>query len=241
MDNHFHYNVVPKRNGGYTTRCVTQDDLLTPELVASTKAALAIRGIVLTDEHITAAHEESARVRIAALARGRVCRRLFGFFTDEPSCGGSHADADFTPTVQNMNAAAPGRLAPAGQALFESFLSFQRDAVLGDKVPVITRVYNGTTHATDTISLGGSFRLSGPGDFGPEPLTTATTLGIFVQRSGTSPVHVTSISNWTDREIFGSWPAVLIGAGSVTLTLVVKYPGNTQTSTFVYGTPLPVV
>ena len=44
MDEHFHFNVVPMQSGGYTTRAVTQDDLLTAELIASTKAALAARG-----------------------------------------------------------------------------------------------------------------------------------------------------------------------------------------------------
>ena len=241
MDDHFHFNVTPKHGPGYTTRCVMQDDMLTPELVALTKAALSTRGITLTDEQITAAGEEIAKVRIAALAIGRPVRRAFGYFTDEPTCGGSHANADFSPTVTNMNPTVRGRLAPDGQALFESLLSFQRDAVLGDKVPTITRVYNGTTHAIDTMTLGGSFRLSGPADFGPEPATTATTLGVFITRVGMSPVHVTSISRWTDSEIFGSWPTMISSSGNATLSIVVKYPGNSELSTFVYGTTLPVV
>lgn len=84
MDQNLHFNVVPKPGGGYTTRIVTQEDLLTAELVASTQAALAARGITLTAEQITAVGEELSKVRIAALARGRVVRRAFGYFTDEP-------------------------------------------------------------------------------------------------------------------------------------------------------------
>jgi len=115
MDNHFHFNVTPKPTGGYTTRIVFQEDLLTPELVASTKSALAARGVTLTDEQITATGEELAKVRIAALTKCRPIRRAFGLFTEEPTCGGSHPDPDFSPTVENMNVGVRGRLAPAGQ------------------------------------------------------------------------------------------------------------------------------
>jgi hypothetical protein len=194
-----------------------------------------------TDEQITAVGEELSKARIGALSRGRVVRRAFGFFTDEPTCGGSHLDPDFSPTLENMNVAVRGRLAPDGQALFESLISFQRDAVLGDKVPLVARVYNGSTHGTDTLTLGGAFRLSGPGDFGPEPATSATTLGVFLVRAGGTSTRVTSITQWTDSEIFGAWPMTLSGTGNVTLSVVVKYPRNTSTSTFIYGTNLPVV
>ena len=241
MDTHLHFNVTPKAGGGYTTRLVTQEDLLTPELVAAIKAGCTARGITLTDEQITVAGEESAKARIAALARGRVVRRAFGLFTQEPTCGGSHPDPDFTPTIENMNVAVRGRLAPAGQDLFESLITFHRDAVLGDKVPIVTRVYNGTTRATDTITLGGAFRLNGPEDFGPEPTTAETTLGVFLQRTGGSPVRITSISRWTESEIFGSWPTTVAGTGNATLSLIVKYSGNLEPRTFIYGTSLPIV
>ncbi len=242
MDSNFHFNVVPKAGGnGNTTRVVTQDELLTPELVTSTQTALAARGITLTAEQITAVGEECAKVRIAALAQGRPVRRAFGFFTDEPTCGGSHADPDFTPTVENMNAGVRGRLAPAGQELFDSLVTFQRDGVKGDKVPTVTRVYNGTTRDTDQITLGGPFRISGPGDFGPEPGMVGSTLGIFLERTGGTPVRIGAFSDWTGSEIRGAWPAAISGTGTAELRLVVQYVGNADPSTFIYGTPLTVL
>lgn len=241
-DNHFHFNVMPKAGGvGNTTRVVNQEELLTPELVASTKTALAARGITLTAEQITAVGEELAKVRIAALAQGRPVRRAFGFFTDEPTCGGSHDSPDFTPTVDNMNAGVRGRLSPAGQELFDSLVSFQRDGVKGEKVPMLTRVYDGATKLLDRVTLGGPFRISGPEDFGPEPDGPATTLGIFLKRTGGTSVRIGMFSKWTDSEIFGSWPAAISGTGDVELRVVTQYPGNADPSTFIYGTMLPVV
>lgn len=240
MDPYFHYNVIPKTGGGYTTRVVGQDDLLTPELVASTVTALAARGIILTAEQVTAAGEEMSKVRILALARGRTVRRAFGYFTDEPTCGGVHPDSDFTADVNNMNPAVRGRLAPAGQALFESHLQFQRNGVLGEKVPTIARVYDSTSRLTDRITLGGPFRISGPEAFGPEPDPAATTLGLFLERTGGTPVRIGVFSRWTDTEIFGSWPAAISGTGSAELRIVVRYVNNAGPSTFIYGTPLTV-
>ncbi len=242
MDSYFHFNVTPLPGSNrVTTRAVHQDDLLTEELVASTKAALDARGITLTPEQITAVGEELSKVRIAALARGRVVRRAFGYFTDEATCGGSHADPDFIPTVENMNASVRGRLAPDGLALFESMLTFQRDGVLGDKTPVVTRVYDGATRTTDQITLGGPFRISGPEAFGPEPAANATDLGIFLQRTGGTPVRIGMFSKWTSSEIYGSWPAAISGTGDVELRVVVLYTGNSEPSEFIYGTDLPVV
>ncbi len=241
-DNHFHFNVVPKAGGtGNTTRVINQEELLTPELVASTKTALDALGITLSEEQINAVGEESAKVRIAALAQGRPVRRAFGFFTDEPTCGGAHDDPDFTPTVDNMNAGVRGRLSPAGQDLFDSVVSFQRDGVKGEKVPMLTRVYDGATKLLDRVTLGGPFRISGPEDFGPEPDGPATTLGIFLHRTGGTPVRVGMFSKWTDSEIFGSWPAAISGTGDVELRVVTLYPKNADPSTFIYGTMLPVV
>lgn len=241
MDNHFHFNVIPKAGGGNTTRVVFQEEMLTPELVSLTQAALSARGITLTTEQITAVGEECAKVRIAALAASRPVRRIFGFFTDEPSCGGVHSDPDFTPTVDNMNAGSRGRLAPDGQALFDSIVTFHRDGVKGDKVPTVTRVYDGTTREVDQITLGGPFRLSGPRDFGPEPGMGATLLGIFLVRSGGTAVRIGAFSDWTESEIRGAWPAAISGTGTVELRVVVQYPGNADPSTFIYGTPLAIV
>lgn len=241
MDPYFHYNVIPKTGGGFTTRVVTQEDLLTPELVATTLAALAARGITLTAEQLTAAGEELSKTRIAALARGRTVRRAFGYFTQEPTCGGSHTDADFTPDVGNMNVAVRGRLAPAGQDLYESLIQFQRDGVMGEKAPTINRVYDSTSRLTDRITLGGPFRISGPEAFGPEPDPAATTLGLFLERTGGTPVRIGVFSRWTDTEIFGSWPAALTGTGTAELRIVVRYVNNAGPSTFIYGTPLTVV
>ena len=214
MDNNFHFNVVPKAGGGNTTRVVLQEEMLTPELVSLTKAALAA---------------------------SRPVRRAFGYFTDDPTCGGSHADPDFTPTVDNMNAGSRGRLAPAGQELFDSLVTFHRDGVMGDKVPTVTRVYDGTTREVDQITLGGPFRLSGPRDFGPEPGMGATLLGIFLERSGGTPVRIGAFSDWTESEIRSAWPAAISGTGTVELRVVVQYRGNAEASTFIYGTPLAIV
>ena len=240
MDQNLHFNVVPKPGGGYTTRIVTQEDLPTAELVASTQAALAARGITLTAEQIAAVGEELSKVRIAALARGRVVRRAFGYFTDEPTVGGVHADPDFLPTLDNMNPNVRTRLAPDGQALFESLIHFQREAVLGDKAPTVTRVYDATTRTTDRLTLGAPFRLTGPGDFGPEPDPAVTTLGVFLQRTGGTRVRVGVFSEWTPSEIFGTWPATLDGTGPAELRVVTQYLGNSQPSTFVYGVPITV-
>jgi hypothetical protein len=241
MDSNFHFNVVPKAGGGNTTRVVLQEEMLTPELVSLTQAALTARGITLTTEQITAVGEEIAKVSITALTQSRPVRRAFGYFTHEPTCGGSHADPDFTPTVDNMNAGSRGRLAPAGQELFDSIVTFHRDGVMGDKVPTVTRVYDGTTREVDQITLGGPFRLSGPRDFGPEPGMGATLLGIFLERSGGTPVRIGAFSDWTESEIRGAWPAAISGTGTVELRVVVQYPGNAEPSTFIYGTPLAIV
>lgn len=242
MDTHFHFNVVPKAGGsGNTTRVVTQEEMLTAELVAKTKDALTARGLTLTEEQITAVGEELAKVRIAALAQGRPVRRAFGYFTDEPTCGGVHESPDFTPTVDNMNAGVRGRLAPAGQELFDSQVVFERDGVKGDKVPMLNRVYDGATRQLDRITLGGPFRISGPDDFGPEPSPAASTLGVFLERTGGTPVRIGVFSRWTDSEIFGSWPAAISGTGDAELRIVAQYPNNSGPSVFVYGTTLPVV
>jgi hypothetical protein len=242
MDSHFHFNVVPiPGTNRVSTRVVHQEDLLTPELVASAKAALDARGITLTPEQITAVGEELSKVRIAALAQGRVVRRAFGYFTDESTCGGSHDDPDFTPTVDNMNAGVRSRLAPDGLAYFDSLVTFQRDGVLGGKTPVVTRVYDGAARDTDRITLGGPFRLSGPDAFGPEPPAGASDLGIFLERDGGTPVRIGMFSKWTNSEIYGSWPAAISGTGDVRLSIVVRYGGNTDPSEFVYTTDLPIV
>lgn len=242
MDDKFHFNVIPLPGSTrVTTRAVHQDDLLTGELVTTAKAALDARGVTLTPEQITAVGEELAKVRIAALARGRVVRRAFGYFTDESTCGGSHEDADFTATVDNMNANVRGRLSPDGLALFDSLLAFQREGVLGGKTPVVTRVYDGATRATDRITLGGPFRIGGPDGFGPEPAAGATTLGLFLERDGGTPVRIGMFSKWTESQIYGSWPAAISGTGDVELRIAVLYSGNSDPSEFVYTTDLPIV
>jgi len=241
MDNHFHFNVVPKAGGGNTTRVVFQEEVRTPELVALAKAGLDARGVTLTEEQITAVGEEVSKAKIRELAKGRPIRRAFGYFTDEPTCGGRHDNPDFIPTVDNMNAGARGRLTPDGLALFDSIVSFQRDGVIGDKVPIINRIYDGATRETGQITLGGPFRISGPEDFGSEPAMGATLLGIFLERDGGTPVRIGMFSKWTDSEIFGSWPAAISGTGDVQLRIAVQYSGNADPSVFVYGEDLPIV
>lgn len=241
MDTNLHFNVVPLASGGYTTRLVAQEDVLTPELVALTAAALAARGLNLTPEQITAAGEELAKVQLRELARGRPIRRAFGLFTYEATTGGRHQSPDFIPTLDNMTPAVRGRLSPEGQALFDSLISFERESVLGGKTPEVTRVYDGATRALDRITLGGPFRLSGPESFGPEIDPAVSALGIFLERTDGTPARVAMFSRWTESEIFGSWPAAISGTGPAELRVVTKYPGNTSPSTFVYGTPLPIV
>lgn len=133
-----------------------------------------------------------------------VVRRAFGYFTDEPTTGGMHPAPDFIPTLDNMNPNIRSRLAPDGQVLYESLIQFHRDGVLGDKAPTVTRVYDATTRATDRITLGAPFHLSGPADFGPEPDPAVTTLGVFLQRTGGTRVRIGVFSEWTGSEIFGT-------------------------------------
>lgn len=241
MENHFPFNVIPKVGGGNTTRVVPQEDMLTPELVALTKTALTARGITLSDEQITACGEELSKTMIGGLAIARVIRRAFGFFTYEASCGGTHADPDFSPTPANMNAGVRARLAPGGQALFESLLHFFRVAVLGAKAPTVTRVYDGTSREIDRITLGGPFRLTGPRDFGPQPNPADTALGVFLVRTGGTPVRIGVFSDWSPSEIFGAYPAAISGTGNVQLSVVTRYPGNADPSTFIYSPTLPIV
>ena len=138
-----------------------------------------------------------------------------------------------------MNAGVNGRLAPYGQAYFDSLVTFHRDGVKGERVPTITRVYDGTTRLLDTISPGGSFRISGPGQFGSEPPADSTTLGLFLRlTSATTLVQIGSVAEWTDSEIYGAWPAGL--SGTYELRAIVKYPRNVSLSTFIYGTNLTV-
>jgi hypothetical protein len=242
MDGKFHFNVIPKPGGsGNTTRIVLQEELGTAGLVAAVQAGLTARGVTATAEQITATGEEIAKASIAALAQGRPVRRAFGYFTYEPSCGGVFDSPDFLPTVDNMNAGVRGRLAPDGQALFDGQITFERDGVKGEKVPMISRIYDGATRQLDRITLGGPFRINGPEDFGPEPSPAATTLGIFLARTGGAPVRIGMFSKWTDSEIFGSWPAAIPGTGDVELRIATLYPSNTSPSVFIYGTLLPVV
>ena len=242
MDSHFHFNVVPMPSGdANTTRVVFQEDLGTAELVTLVKAALLARGIEMSEAHITATGEEIGKATIASgLARGRPVRRAFGYLTWEPACGGRHADPDFTPTAENMNATGRGRLSPQGQVLFDSLVTFHRDGVVGSKVPIVTRVFDGTLTECDCLTLGGPFRLSGPKDFGPQPAAANALLGVFLQRTGGTPVRIGAFSEWTESEIFGSWPAAISGTGTVELRVVTQYTNNSQLSTFVYGTPLTV-
>jgi hypothetical protein len=91
------------------------------------------------------------------------------------------------------------------------------------------------------LPVGGPFRISGPDDFGPEPDGPATTLGVFLQRTGGTPVRIGMFSKWTESEIYGSWPAAISGTGDVELRIATLYSGNAAPSVFIYGTPLPVV
>lgn len=112
--------------------------------------------------------------------------------------------------------------------------------MLGDKAPTVTRVYDATTRETDGITLGGPFRLSGPGDFGPDPNPANPALGVFLQRAGGTRVRIGVFSDWSPSNIFGTWPATLDGTGPAELRIAVQYPRNSAVSVFIYGTPLEV-
>ena len=242
MDTDFHFNVLPLPSGGNTTRVVFQDDLATPELTAKIKADLEARGITLTEEQIAATGEAMARIIIVeGMAKSRPVRRAFGYLTWEPACGGKHESPDFSPTPENMNATGNGRLAPQGQALFDTTVTFHREAVLGARTPVVTRIFDGSMRECECITLGGPFRLSGPRAFGPDPDPANAALGIFLKRAGADPVRIAAFSDWSDSEIFGSWPAAIPGTGDVELSVATLYPRNAHPSIFKYGKSLPIM
>ena len=232
MDSHFHYNVVPNPNGqNVSTRVVFQDDLLQPELVATVATETG-----LTPAQITQAGTAILRQIILAGKISRVTRRLFGLFTFTPRSGGSQPDADFQPTVENMNVSLNASLAPDGQALFETGLTFQRDGVLGERGPVINRVYDAAARATDRCTPGGPFKIGGH-EFGQEPGATATGMGLFLKPvAGGAAVRIGFFSEWTATEIMGAWPAGLTGAQQ--LSIVTTYEGSSSPRTFIYGTNL---
>ena len=115
--------------------------------------------------------------------------------------------------------------------MLENGITFQRDAVLGAKVPDIDRVYDGATRSLNRCTPGGAFRLSGR-DFGLEPDGTVLTLGVFL----TPAVRINSYSDWTPTEIMGSWPSGLVGAQR--LSVVARYDTGASNRAGIYGTNL---
>ncbi len=230
-DNAFHYNVIPS-GSGVSTRVALQEDLDSDTLLAQVAAQTGQTQAVVD----TVGRALFAGILDAARA-SRTARRVCGLFTFKPSCGGKHADADFQPTVENMNLDVNLTLSPEGHAVFETGITFVRDAVLGDKVPAITRVYDATTRTLDRCTPGGAFRISGH-DFGPEPGPADTTLGLFLApvSGGGAALHVASYSHWTATEIMGAWPPGLTGAQR--LSLVVRYTGGGASRTGIYSTNL---
>lgn len=239
MSTTLQYDVIPLAGGEYTTRVINREDINTPQLVDLVVAQLAAAGTPLTAEQVTACGTALARVKIDLLAKGHVIRRAFGYETSEIDTGGRHADADFTATNEAMHPTISTRLAPQGQADLEARIVYERRAVKAERAPTIARVYDGTENECDCLTLGGPCRISGPASFGPEPARTATTLGLFVKREGGTEKRL-AWSRWTDSDVFASWPATLDGTGPATLRAVVKYDGNSQTSSFIFTTPLEV-
>lgn len=229
MDNNFHYNVVPAGTK-VSTRVVFQEPMTQNELIA-----LVVGETGLTSDQVTSAGTSILKQVILGAQKGRKSQRLFGLMTFTPRCGGVHADADFQPNVANMNLAVNATLSPGGIALLEGGISFTRDAVLGEKVPEIDRVYDGTTRGINRCTPGGAFRIGGR-DFGFEP-NGGTSLGVFLKPvAGGAAVRVVSYSDWTGTEIMGSWPAALTGAQN--LSIVAQYSTGGSFRTGMYGTPL---
>lgn len=107
---------------------------------------------------------------------------------------------------------------------------------MGEKVPVIQRVYDGATRAPDRCTPGGAFRIGGH-DFGMEPGQLEVTQGVFLTPvAGGAAVRVSSYSDWTDSEIMGSWPTGLTGAQH--LSVVTSYNTGGSGRTGMYGTQL---
>lgn len=230
MPNVFHYNVVPS-GANVSTRIAFQGDVAQSDLVA---AAATSSG--LTPEQVTAAGTAIFQQIIGAGKNSKKVRRLFNLFTFTPRCGGVHSDADFQPTPTNMNLSINLTLAPDGLALMEEDLSFQRDQVMGTKVPVIDRVYDANSRVLNKCTAGGAFRISGH-DFGLEPGAGASSLGVFLTPvAGGAAVRVAGYSEWTETEIMGSWPSPLTGAQQ--LSIVTNYSIGGSNRTGMFGTHL---
>ncbi len=235
MDPHFHYNVIPKTTtAGVTTRIVFQDELTPAEIYA---AAATESG--LTAAQVEAATTAAFRQIIIGARRGQRARRVGSYFSFTPRCGGGFPTADFEPTVENMNLAINAALSPDGDSLFVDGLTFQRDGILGQKLPEILRVYDALTRTLDAFTPGNPFKISGH-DFGPEPALGNTTCGLFLQTVGTTnpPTRIPAYSDWTPSEITGAWPASL--SGDQRLTITTSYEGSTDLRTFIWPTILSI-
>lgn len=225
----FHYNAVSKPNGQVTTRIAQQGSVGTAEIVT---AAAAESG--LTAAQVTAAGSAIFRQIILTARESKNALRIFDLFSFRPTCGGEFPDLDFQPTPEAMNLAIRGSVAPAGQALFETGLDFVRDDTVGQKVPIIDRVYNATTNSTDHCTPGGGFKINGQ-DLG-RPDLASSEFGVFLQPvAGGASVRCPSIIDWTENEITGVWASGVTGAQK--LIIVTQYSfGSPRTTT--YGTNL---
>lgn len=235
------YDVVARPGGKSTTRVVNREDITTDQLCELAVTELAAMGQTFTAAQVTAVGVALSKVKIAKLAEGHVIRRAFDYYTEELDTGGIHDSPDFTPTNESMSPSLTARLAPQGQALLESLITYERRQVAGQKLPIITRIYDAAMRECDCISLGKSFRLGSDRAFGPEePDAANAELGLFLTRTGGTPVRLSDFSHWTDSEICGAWPAAISGTGDVEVKLVVRYPKNASNSVFTYGKLIPI-
>jgi hypothetical protein len=230
MDSDFHYDVVPS-GANMSSRVSFQPELTQAELVTAVAAATG-----LTEDQVTAVGTSILTQLILAGKVSRRSLRLFNLFNFTPRCGGTHSDPDFQPTAANMNLAINCTLTRVGLAMMEDGITFQRDAVRGTKVPVIDRVYDGTTRALNRCTPGGAFRIYGR-DNGPEPDATSL-YGVFLApvTGGGAAVRVASYSDWTDGEIMGSWPSGI--TGPQLLSIVTAYTTGGSIRTGMFGTHL---
>ena len=212
----FHYNVIPSATGsGFSTRVVNQEDYTEAQLVADVAADTG-----LTPAQVTAAGTALLRRLILAGQNTRRTRNLFQLLTFLPRSGGTFASPDFQPSAQALNIGINGSLTPDGQALLEDGMTFVREGVLGQKTPLVERVYDASSRQRDTYTPGGGFKLGGH-DFG-HPDLTQPAVGVFLQPvAGGAPVRVPSYISWTDTEITGVWPAG--SDGQQHLLVVTKY------------------
>jgi len=227
----FHYNVIPKPSGGFSTRISYQPDLPEAQLVADVAAETG-----LTVEQVSKVSAALLRHIIVAGKDAQPVRNLFGLVTFLPRSGGSFANIDFQPSFDALNVGINGNLTPDGLALMADGITFERDGVDGVKTPSVERVYDATSRARNKCTPGGGFKIGGEDFFHFDEVPA--NVGVYLQPvAGGARVRVTSYISWKDSEISGVWPTGL--TGTQTLIVETTYEGGGIRST-TYTTPLPV-